>query len=185
MEYCDLKRDLKTGESKGFAYVHYNSPAGALMVTINCYYKIITTFKALQQLDGFEIVTGYCLKVMFAEPKNKGENSNNNNNGIYMNNGMNGVYQGNTAYGVFPPSSPDYYGAIPSSPIHAFSPPWSPYSPDHSPVIIPISPEQETGSIVDVTTLYITILGNPLPEYNLYEILAQFPGLFYLKLSRY
>jgi hypothetical protein len=32
MEYCDLKRNKKTGESKGFAYVNYSTIQAAQMV---------------------------------------------------------------------------------------------------------------------------------------------------------
>lgn len=54
MEYCDLKRNKVTGESKGFAYVNYSTPQSAMM--------------AKEQMDGFEFPPGYFLKVMFAEP---------------------------------------------------------------------------------------------------------------------
>jgi len=54
MEYCDLKKNKQTNESKGFAYVNYSSPQAAMM--------------AKDQMDGFEFPPGSVLKVMFAEP---------------------------------------------------------------------------------------------------------------------
>jgi len=54
MEYCDLKLNKQTGESKGFAYINYSTPQAALM--------------AKEQLDGIEYPPGCILKVMFAEP---------------------------------------------------------------------------------------------------------------------
>lgn len=54
MEYCDLKKDKQTGESKGFAYINYSTPQSAMM--------------AKDQMDGFEFPPGSVLKVMFAEP---------------------------------------------------------------------------------------------------------------------
>jgi len=54
MEYCDLKRDKDTGESKGFAFISYSSPQVAQM--------------ARDQLDGVEFPTGRVMKVVIAEP---------------------------------------------------------------------------------------------------------------------
>lgn len=54
MEYCDLKKNKQTGESKGFAYINYSTPQAALM--------------AKDQMDGYEFPSGNALKVMFAEP---------------------------------------------------------------------------------------------------------------------
>jgi len=56
MEYCDLKRNKQTDESKGFAYINYSTPAAAMM--------------AKEQMDGFDFPhnSGSVLKVMFAEP---------------------------------------------------------------------------------------------------------------------
>jgi len=54
MEYCDLKKNKQTDESKGFAYINYSTPQAALM--------------AKDQMDGFEFPPGSVLKVMFAEP---------------------------------------------------------------------------------------------------------------------
>lgn len=54
MEYCDLKKNKQTGESKGFAYINYSTPQAALM--------------AKDQMDGYEYPVGNALKVMFAEP---------------------------------------------------------------------------------------------------------------------
>jgi RNA recognition motif-containing protein len=54
MEYCDLKKDKSSGESKGFAYINYSTPQAAMM--------------AKDQMDGFEFPPGAVLKVMFAEP---------------------------------------------------------------------------------------------------------------------
>ncbi|GMH37093.1 hypothetical protein BSKO_04966 [Bryopsis sp. KO-2023] len=56
MEYCDLKKDKRTGKSKGYCYVNYSTheAAGA----------------AVQHLNGIEFPphSGHRLKVMFAEP---------------------------------------------------------------------------------------------------------------------
>lgn len=54
MEYCDLKKNKQTGESKGFAYINYSTPQAALM--------------AKDHMDGYEYPVGNALKVMFAEP---------------------------------------------------------------------------------------------------------------------
>ncbi|KAK9804003.1 hypothetical protein WJX72_011888 [[Myrmecia] bisecta] len=56
MEYCDLKQDRATGQSKGFCYVHYSTPEAAAA--------------ALEQLNGLEFpsLSGHHLKVMYAEP---------------------------------------------------------------------------------------------------------------------
>ncbi|CAL8466686.1 g6222 [Coccomyxa elongata] len=56
LEYCDLKRDHTTGQSRGFCYVKYSSPEIATAV--------------IENLDGIEYPqgSGLRLKVMFAEP---------------------------------------------------------------------------------------------------------------------
>mmetsp|Transcript_16990 Transcript_16990/g.23639 ORF Transcript_16990/g.23639 Transcript_16990/m.23639 type:complete len:590 (-) Transcript_16990:206-1975(-) len=54
MEYCDLKKNKQTGESKGFAYVNYSTPQSAAM--------------AQESLNGIEFPPGHILKVVFAEP---------------------------------------------------------------------------------------------------------------------
>mmetsp|Transcript_26617 Transcript_26617/g.44499 ORF Transcript_26617/g.44499 Transcript_26617/m.44499 type:complete len:583 (+) Transcript_26617:40-1788(+) len=54
MEYCDLKKDRATGESKGFAYINYSTPHAAAM--------------AQQSLDNTDFPAGHRLKVMFAKP---------------------------------------------------------------------------------------------------------------------
>jgi len=54
MEYCDLKKDKRTGDSKGFAYVNYSTPQAALL--------------AKDQFDGYEFPGGISIKVTFAEP---------------------------------------------------------------------------------------------------------------------
>jgi len=54
MEYCDIKTERTTGESKGFGYVNYSTPHAAL--------------QAQEQLNGIILPTGYRLKVVFAEP---------------------------------------------------------------------------------------------------------------------
>eukprot|EP00891_Asterochloris_glomerata_P003567 jgi/Astpho2/3567/Aster-x0169 len=58
MEYCDLKRDRVTGQSKGYAYVNYSTADAAAA--------------AVEQLNGLEFPphSGQRLKVMFAEPMN-------------------------------------------------------------------------------------------------------------------
>lgn len=56
MEYCDLKKNKQTGESKGFAYINYSTPQAAMM--------------ARDYLDGYEFPhgSGSHLKVLFADP---------------------------------------------------------------------------------------------------------------------
>jgi len=56
MEYCDLKKNKSTDESKGFAYINYSTPQAAMM--------------ARDYLDGYEFPhgSGSHLKVLFAEP---------------------------------------------------------------------------------------------------------------------
>ena len=54
LEYCDLKKDKRTGESKGFAYINYSTPEQALL--------------ARDKMDGVEFPPGNPLKVIFAEP---------------------------------------------------------------------------------------------------------------------
>ncbi|KAL3140232.1 RNA-binding protein 45 [Trebouxia sp. C0009 RCD-2024] len=56
MEYCDLKRDRITGQSKGFCYVYYSHADAAAA--------------AMDHLNGMEFPpnTGHRLKVMYAEP---------------------------------------------------------------------------------------------------------------------
>lgn len=54
MEYCDLKKELATGKSKGYAYVNYSTPRAAAA--------------AVEQLHGSEFPPGQRIKVMFAEP---------------------------------------------------------------------------------------------------------------------
>jgi RNA recognition motif-containing protein len=51
MEYCDLKRDKASGQSKGFCYVNYSTPEAAI--------------QAMEQLNGFEYPphSGHRLKV--------------------------------------------------------------------------------------------------------------------------
>ncbi|KAK9916623.1 hypothetical protein WJX75_005036 [Coccomyxa subellipsoidea] len=60
LEYCDLKRDHTTGQSRGFCYVKYSSP------------EVATT--VIENLDGIEYPqgSGLRLKVMFAEPLHAG-----------------------------------------------------------------------------------------------------------------
>jgi len=55
MEYCDLKKNKNSGDSKGFAFVNYSTPQAAVM--------------AKDQMDGYEFPagSGSRLKVMFAE----------------------------------------------------------------------------------------------------------------------
>ncbi|XP_032241412.1 RNA-binding protein 45 isoform X2 [Nematostella vectensis] len=53
MQVCDLKRNYNTGESKGFAYVTYNSVGSAIY--------------AKEKLNGFEYPPGNKLVVKFAE----------------------------------------------------------------------------------------------------------------------
>lgn len=60
MDYCDLKRDHNTHESRGIAYVMYKSMGSAIY--------------AKEKLDGFEYPPGSRLVVKFAE-----ENTNNQN----------------------------------------------------------------------------------------------------------
>jgi len=54
MEYCDLKKNKTTGESKGIAYINYSNPQSAAL--------------AKEQLDGIEFPSGWTMKVMFSEP---------------------------------------------------------------------------------------------------------------------
>lgn len=56
MEYCDLKRDRVTGQSKGFCYVYYASAEAAAA--------------AMDHLNGAEFPpsSGHRLKVMYADP---------------------------------------------------------------------------------------------------------------------
>lgn len=56
MEYCDLKKDKRTGKSKGYCYVNYSTHEAAS--------------GAVQHLNGIEFPphSGHRLKVMFAEP---------------------------------------------------------------------------------------------------------------------
>jgi len=55
MEYCDLKKNKNSGDSKGFAFVNYSTPQAAVV--------------AKDQMDGYEFPagSGSRLKVMFAE----------------------------------------------------------------------------------------------------------------------
>ncbi|DBA73573.1 TPA: RNA-binding protein 45 [Trebouxia sp. C0005] len=73
MEYCDLKRDRVTGQSKGFCYVYYASADAAAA--------------AMDHLNGAEFPpnSGHRLKVMYAEPMgSKTPNSRSPQSGIRM-----------------------------------------------------------------------------------------------------
>ncbi|KXJ28338.1 RNA-binding protein 45 [Exaiptasia diaphana] len=69
MQMCDLKRNHKTGESKGFAYVTYNSVGSAIY--------------AKEKLNGFEYPPGSKLVIKYAEDppssRNNSESSSSNN----------------------------------------------------------------------------------------------------------
>ena len=65
MEYCDLKRDHNTHESRGIAYVMYKSMGSAV------YSK--------EKLNGFEYPPGSRLVVKFAEENTNAQNGNKNN----------------------------------------------------------------------------------------------------------
>lgn len=63
MEHCELKRNYNTGESKGFAYVTYNSVGSAIY--------------AKEKLHGFEYPPGMKLVVKYAEDPPSRPNSGN------------------------------------------------------------------------------------------------------------
>lgn len=67
MEYCDIKTERTTGESKGFGYVNYSTPHAALQVGVTKQY-VFSRAQAQEQLNGIILPTGYRLKVVFAEP---------------------------------------------------------------------------------------------------------------------
>lgn len=71
MQMCDVKRNHKTGESKGFAYITYNSVGSAIY--------------AKEKLNGFEYPPGSKLVIKYAEdpPSNRNNSESGASNNMY------------------------------------------------------------------------------------------------------
>ena len=78
MDYCDLKRDHNTHESRGIAYVMYKSMGSAIY--------------AKEKLNGFEYPPGSRLVVKFAEENTSNQNGNKSNSAHVGNMGSDQSY---------------------------------------------------------------------------------------------
>jgi len=156
MEYCDLKKDKQTGESKGFAYINYSTPQAAMM--------------AKDQMDGFEFPPGSVLKVMFAEPLGvKGS-------------GGGGAPESTSAVTEIRDSFAQMMSYPPSmSSMPMGYPPASHIQPPMSP-----SAEAKASSdrnYPEGSRLFI-ILTKPVPDYILQDVFSRFGALEYVHLQK-
>jgi len=155
MEYCDLKKNKQTGESKGFAYINYSTPQAALM--------------AKEQMDGFEYPAGYFLKVMFAEPLGV-----KNSSAASEPPSISAIRDSFAQMMSYPPT----IAYQPSSSAPPAPPPNQSSSPSGSDSSKPNDRNYPEGS-----RLFI-VLTKPLPEYVLQDVFSRFGSLEYVKLQK-
>lgn len=156
MEYCDLKKNKQTGESKGFAYINYSTPQAALM--------------AKDQMDGYEFPPGNALKVMFAEPLGvKPSGSASEPPAISS-------MRDSFAH-MMSPYPPLAYP--PHAPHAAHAPPAPPMSPSDS----SSKGQSNDRNYPEGSRLFI-ILSKPLPDYLLQDQFSRFGALEYVRLQK-
>lgn len=154
MEYCDLKKDKQTGESKGFAYINYSTPQSAMM--------------AKEQMDGFEFPPGSILKVMFAEP-------------LGMKGGAShpppadpsAVTEIRDSFAQMMTPYPN----IPGMPPMAYPPIQPPMSPSSS------EKSASDRNYPEGSRLFI-VLTKPVPDYILQDVFSRFGALEYVHLQK-
>jgi len=159
MEYCDLKKDKQSGESKGFAYINYSTPQSALM--------------AKDQMDGFEFPPGAVLKVMFAEPLGmKGGASHpppaDSGSLSAVTEIRDSFAQMMTPYPSLPPTMP------PMGYPPAIQPPMSPSSSEKA---------ASDRNYPEGSRLFI-VLTKPVPDYILQDVFSRFGALEYVHLQK-
>jgi RNA recognition motif-containing protein len=156
MEYCDLKKDKQTGESKGFAYINYSTPQAAMM--------------AKDQMDGFEFPPGAVFKVMFAEPL--GVKGGGSGGAAPESTSISGVTEIRDSFAQmmsYPPAMPMGY-----PPATHIQPPMSP------------STEAKASSdrnYPEGSRLFI-VLTKPVPDYILQDVFSRFGALEYVHLQK-
>jgi RNA recognition motif-containing protein len=154
MEYCDLKKDKQSGESKGFAYINYSTPSSAMM--------------AKDQMDGFEFPPGSVLKVMFAEPlgvKGGAPHPPPSDSVSAVTEIRDSFAQMMTPYPNMPAMPPMY------PPIQA---PMSPSSSEKAP---------SDRNYPEGSRLFI-VLTKPVPDYILQDVFSRFGALEYVHLQK-
>jgi len=157
MEYCDLKKDKQSGESKGFAYINYSTPQAAMM--------------AKDQMDGFEFPPGSVLKVMFAEPL--GVKGGGGGSAPESSSAVTEIRDSFAQMMSYPPSMSNMpMGYPPSSHVQ---PPMSP------------SAEAKQASsdrnYPEGSRLFI-VLTKPVPDYILQDVFSRFGALEYVHLQK-
>lgn len=159
MEYCDLKKDKQTGESKGFAYINYSSPQAALM--------------AKDQMDGFEFPPGSVLKVMFAEPL--GMKGGNSGAGAPEQASLSAVTEIRDSFAQmmsYPPNMPNIPVGYP--PAAHMQPPMSPSADAKA---------SSDRNYPEGSRLFI-VLTKPVPDYILQDVFSRFGALEYVHLQK-
>lgn len=155
MEYCDLKKDKQTGESKGFAYINYSTPQAAMM--------------AKDQMDGFEFPPGSVFKVMFAEPLGvKGGSS----GAAPESTSISGVTEIRDSFAQmmsYPPAMPMGY-----PPAAHIQPPMSPSTEAKA---------SSDRNYPEGSRLFI-VLTKPVPDYILQDVFSRFGALEYVHLQK-
>lgn len=158
MEYCDLKKDKQTGESKGFAYINYSTPQSALM--------------AKDQMDGFEFPPGSVLKVMFAEPlgvKGGGSHPPPSDSGS-----LSGVSEIRDSFAQMMTPYPNLPAMPPMGYPPAIQPPMSPSANEKA---------ASDRNYPEGSRLFI-VLTKPVPDYILQDVFSRFGALEYVHLQK-
>lgn len=155
MEYCDLKKNKQTGESKGFAYINYSTPQAALM--------------AKDQMDGYEYPVGNALKVMFAEPLGV-KNSSSSASETPAVSAMRDSFS--------------HMGMSYASPIPSMGYAQAPAPPPMSPSDNQNKAIQSNDRNYPEGSRLFVVLSKPLPNYLLQDIFSRYGALEYVRLQK-
>jgi len=157
MEYCDLKRNKQTDESKGFAYINYSTPQAAMM--------------AKEQMDGFDFPhnSGSVLKVMFAEPL-----------------GVKGAPQSSEHPSISSASSPlQIRESLNQMMTYPTSMGYPPGPPTHIPASMsPTGDSKSTDRNYPEGSRLFIVLSKALPDYILQDVFSRFGALEYVRLQK-
>eukprot|EP01111_Echinosteliopsis_oligospora_P018644 TRINITY_DN867_c0_g1_i1.p1 TRINITY_DN867_c0_g1~~TRINITY_DN867_c0_g1_i1.p1 ORF type:complete len:506 (+),score=117.47 TRINITY_DN867_c0_g1_i1:143-1660(+) len=160
MEYCDVKKNKQSGESKGFAYINYSTPQAAHM--------------AKEQMDLYDFPAGSPLRVMFAEPLGVNKNST-----IPSEPSISAIRDSFAQMMTYPAIAypPTGHPAVGVSAAHPHPPP------------IAIAPEPSSTNKTndrnypEGSRLFI-VLSKALPDYMLQELFSRYGALEYVRLQK-
>eukprot|EP00274_Cyanoptyche_gloeocystis_P000659 CAMPEP_0196652568 /NCGR_PEP_ID=MMETSP1086-20130531/1911_1 /TAXON_ID=77921 /ORGANISM="Cyanoptyche gloeocystis , Strain SAG4.97" /LENGTH=592 /DNA_ID=CAMNT_0041983195 /DNA_START=26 /DNA_END=1804 /DNA_ORIENTATION=+ len=177
MEYCDLKKDKRTSESKGFAYINYSTPQAAAM--------------AKDYFDGYEYMPGHRLKIMFAEPLGVNAAAPKHMDparpdSTSVNAIRDSFAQMMSGQGLI---APNFASSLPSLPANPYSPPPFPPRSDQAytrptPAVVAGSASAGFAAGGEAESRLFVVLSKALPEQYLQEVLAPYGTLEYVRLMR-